>query len=144
MKRQLASIFAGVAAIAIAVAPTPAMAQTPSVNAEAQELLGQMQGLPLFDGVNFTATQVQQFIPILARTSASIDDLLTDDQQYAFKDALESTGDINAAFAALNLSGQQEAQLQNILYPAAQQIMSLLTSDQITQLQENLMLQMGL
>ena len=144
MKRQLASIFAGVAAMTIAVSPIRAIAQTPTVSQEAQELLEQVQALSVFDGVNFTPAQVQQFIPILERTNSSLDNILTDDQQYAFKEALETTGNIDVALASLNLSPQQETQLQNLLYPAAQQMILLLTPEQVTQLQQNLMLQLGL
>lgn len=96
-----------------------------------QALLDTVTTLPVMDGINLSAEQYSQLYAVVDTTREQIASVISIDQQTQFQTTLDrSGGDFDAAVKAMNLSDQQESQLNFIVQVFGFQASSILTPEQ--------------
>ncbi|WP_159790603.1 hypothetical protein [Sodalinema gerasimenkoae] len=134
----MAAGFLGFAGAAIAQPPQPVshkQAQPP----DPQTLFAQAQRLPIFTGVDMTEQQLVVLRPIFEQTHARINRVLSPEQQQKFHQALIEEGrPFQESVDLMDLTSQQEAQLDNILKMTGLQVAPILTPEQREQIQVNI------
>ena len=108
---KIMPFLAGVLALTVVAAPLAVKAD----NQSNQSSLKQAQDKPGFAGVELTQTQKDQMEQIRRDTRAQIEQLLTPQQREQFKTAMQNRQGGRAAFAAMNLSPEQQTKMQTII-----------------------------
>ncbi len=122
-----------------AIASVPSFAQVKQVHEiDTPTLLAQMTSLPVFADVNITPQQEAMLRPIFEQTRARLDRILSVEQQNSFHQAIVDGRSLEQAVAAMELSPEQEAQLDGVLQMTGLQVAPILTPQQREQLEANL------
>lgn len=104
--------------------------------AQAQETGNQFPKLQRLEQLNLTAEQEAQLAQIRQATQAQLEDLLTAEQQEAFKSKMSEGATFREAIAAADLSEDQRTQLRDTFRSARRAASELLTTEQRQQARE--------
>ncbi|TAF57506.1 MAG: hypothetical protein EAZ61_01180 [Oscillatoriales cyanobacterium] len=139
---SLAAVIALSSSIAILpaaiAAPSPAASSFSLKNSGAeapglgtQALLDTVTALPVMEGIDLSTEQYTQLYSVVDATRAQVVTVISIEQQTQFQTTLDrSGGDFEAAVKAMNLSDQQESQLEFIVQVFGFQAAAILTPEQ--------------
>lgn len=138
MKTKTLSLIAGVFALTLTAVPFAAKANT-TLNAPLQ--LAQATSTHhhrgrFFEQLGLSDPQKSQIKEIRSSTREQIKQIITPDQEQAFKTAIQNHQGFKAARQAMNLTDDQKSELKQIRQSSRDQIKAVLTPDQQTKLQE--------
>lgn len=139
-------VLAGIAGITLAVVPTAGHAQSTSETLAQRQLAQRQQGQrqqpqglpPIFDSIDLTPEQTTAIEDIMASSRQEVMGVFSQEQIQARQQTMAAGGTPEEAMAAMNLSQEQTAQLQDIRSQRAEKIMEILTEEQQVQLQDAL------
>jgi periplasmic protein CpxP/Spy len=138
MKLKNFSLIVG--AIAISLTATPFAVKAETTNQIAQTPRQAPAQAPANDPIQLTPPQVAKIDQIRAQTRAQIEAILTPKQLETLKTALGNRQGVNSAFAAMNLSADQQNRMRQVIQTSQQQIANVLTpaqKERLRQLQQN-------
>ncbi|MBO3463781.1 Spy/CpxP family protein refolding chaperone [Aetokthonos hydrillicola Thurmond2011] len=138
MKIKTLSLIAGVFALTLTAAPFAAKANT-TLNAPlqlAQATSPHHHRGRFFEQLGLSDAQKAQIKQIHQQTREQSKQVITPDQEQAFKTAMQNRQGFKAARQAMNLTEDQKSQLKQIWQSSREQINAVLTPDQQTKLQE--------
>jgi periplasmic protein CpxP/Spy len=95
---------------------------------------------PANDPLQLTPPQIAQIDKIRAQTRADIEAILTPKQMETLKTSLQNRQGVNAAFAAMNLTQDQQKRMREAIESSQQKIANVLTpaqKERLIQLQQN-------
>ena len=137
MKIKTLSLIAGVFAISLTAIPLAAKAnttrQTPLQIAQTSPHHGRGG---LFSRLGLTDQQKADIKQIRQQTRSQRQNIITSEQEQAFKTAMQNHQGFKAAIQAMNLSDQQKSDLKQLMQSNREQIKAVLTPEQQTQLEQ--------
>ncbi len=89
-----------------------------------------------FASLGLSDSQLAQIKQIRASTRAQRQQIITPEQQQAFKTAIQNHQGFKAAIQAMNLTDQQKSDLKQVMESEKDQIKAVLTPEQQTQLEQ--------
>ena len=137
MKIKTLSLIAGVFAISLTAVPLAAKANTTITTPLqiAQTSPNHGRG-GLFARLGLTDQQKADIKQIRQQTSSQRQNIITPEQEQAFKTAIQNHQGFKAAIQAMNLSDQQKSDLKQLMQSSREQIKAVLTPEQQTQLEQ--------
>jgi Spy/CpxP family protein refolding chaperone len=138
MKFNLKSLwFGGVAAIALSLTPSLALAQSATDTPNSAPALENLHGLgQLRQQLNLTPDQEAQLRQIGQSAYSQLQTFITPTQLQQFRTAHQQGKTIREAIAAMNLSSQQQDQLRSLFQSTREQMANVLTDTQRQQARE--------
>jgi len=137
MKNKTLSLIVGAFALALTATPFAARAnttlQTPLRVAQTQTHHARGK---IWASLGLSDSQKAQIKQIRASTRAQRQQIITPEQQQAFKTAIQNHQGFKAAIQALNLTDQQKSDLKQLKESERDQIKAVLTPDQQAQLEQ--------
>jgi len=133
MKLKVLPLLAGIAAIAIVVAPMTSLAESPTIVAQQN---AQPKKNPLTDLLGLSTEQEQKLADIQQDTAKKLGGVVTPAQQQRYITARKQGKDRQEAVAAMQLTADQQSQITAILQAAQTQSLSVFTPDQLKKLQD--------
>jgi len=137
MKIKTLSLIVGALALALTTTPFAAKAnttlQTPLRVAQTQTHHGRGK---FWASLGLSDSQKAQIKQIRASTRAQRQQIITNEQEQAFKTAIQNHQGFKAARQAMNLTDRQKSDLKQLKESERDQIKAVLTPDQQTQLEQ--------
>ncbi len=137
MKIKTLSLIAGAFAVALTAIPFAAKANTnlhtPLQIAQTLPHSGRRE---FFKSLGLSDSQKAQLKQIRQATHEQIQQIITPEQQQAFKTAMQNHQGFKAARQAMNLTPQQQSDLKALRISSREQMKAVLTPDQQTQLEQ--------
>ena len=133
MNRKLLSLVLGMAAIAIVGAPKIALAESPVIVAQ-QNPQGNTNSLANL--LNLSDEQKARLQSIQQETAKKLGRVVTPAQQQRYLTALNNGKSRQEALAAMQLSADQQSQINRIVKSAQQQSFGVFTPEQIEKLKK--------
>lgn len=99
---------------------------------------------PMLSGIELTAQQKIQLADLGSSAVAQLDKIITADQQTQFRKALADNKGFGEALAAMNITADQQNQMQGVFSSAQKQLISSLTPAQRMKVLENMRMMMQL
>ncbi|MFH7028308.1 MAG: Spy/CpxP family protein refolding chaperone [Heteroscytonema crispum UTEX LB 1556] len=142
MKLKNFSLLVGAIALSLTTTPFAVKAETniKALNQIAQTSKPDPAQPPANDPLQLTPPQIAQIDQIRAQTRADIEAILTPKQMETLKTALQNRQGVNDAFAAMNLTSDQQRRMREAIESSQQKITNVLTPAQkqrLMQLQQN-------
>lgn len=129
---KLMPMLAGAIALTLTSAPLVAKANSPS-----GVTVAQAQKPEKWQNLNLTPEQKTRMAEIQSQTRSQIEAVLTPQQREQLNAAMQESGQKRrGAFANLNLTAEQQAQMRQIKQSAKSQMRAVLTPEQQQQLQQ--------
>ncbi len=120
--------LAAIAATAISLTPTAAKAQLPLVT----------EIFPFLSGIELTSQQKIQLADLGSQALSQFEQIVTADQRTQFRTALGQGKSLAEALTVMNITPQQQTQLQGAFRTATQQLISTLTPAQRQKILQNM------
>lgn len=140
MKLKLKSVVSVVLAVAqssaIAAMAATAITLTP-VAAKAQTVNPLTEIFPVLSGVDLTTQQKIQLAELASNFQTEMGKIVTSDQQNQFRTALGQGKGFGEALAAMNITPDQQKQLQGVFVSIRTQLVSTFTPTQRQKIMEN-------
>jgi len=132
--RGLAS-FGAIAAMstaAIVMTPVVVKAQSP-----ADSISALTQLFPVLSGVELTAQQKIQMAELATDTQSQLEQIVTPDQREKFRATLASGKGFGEAFAAMNITPDQQSKVQSLMLSTRTKLVSTFTQEQRQKILDN-------
>ncbi|HEY9726928.1 MAG TPA: hypothetical protein V6D50_10820 [Chroococcales cyanobacterium] len=132
--RGLAS-FGAIAAMstaAIVMTPVVVKAQSP-----ADSISALTQLFPVLSGVELTAQQKIQMAELATDTQSQLEQIVTPDQRDKFRATLASGKGFGEAFAAMNITPDQQSKVQSLMLSTRTKLVSTFTQEQRQKILDN-------
>jgi Spy/CpxP family protein refolding chaperone len=132
--KTLAS-FGAIAAMstaAIVMTPVVVKAQSPTASFSALTQL-----FPILSGVELTAQQKIQIAELATDTQSQLEQIVTPDQRDKFRATLSSGKGFDEAFAAMNITPDQQSKVQSLMLSTRTKLVSTFTQEQRQKILEN-------
>lgn len=140
MKLKLKSVVAGVLAVAqssaVAAIAATTITLTP-VAAKAQTVNPLTEIFPVLSGVDLTTQQKIQLADLASSFQTEMGKIVTSDQQNQFRTVLGQGKGFGEALAAMNITPDQQKQLQGVFVSIRTQLVSTFTPVQRQKILEN-------
>lgn len=141
MKIKLKSVLAGILALAqssaIAAIAVTAITLTP-VAAKAQSVSPITEIFPVLTGVDLTAAQKIQLAELGSSVQTEIGKIVSPEQRKQFQTALGQGKGFTEALAAMNITPDQQKQMQGVFVSVRTQLVSTFTPAQRQKILENM------
>lgn len=141
MKIKLKSVLAGILALAqssaIAAIAATAITLTP-VAAKAQSVSPITEIFPVLTGVDLTAAQKIQLAELGSSVQTEIGKIVSPEQRKQFQTALGQGKGFTEALAAMNITPDQQKQMQGVFVSVRTQLVSTFTPAQRQKILENM------
>jgi hypothetical protein len=141
MKLKLKSVIAGVLTFAqsstIAAIAATTIVLTP-IAVKAQSVGPITEIFPVLSGVDLTTQQKIQLAEIASNVQTEIGKIVTSDQQKQFRAALGQGKGFPEALAAMNVTPEQQKQLQGVFVSVRTQLVSTFTQAQRQKILDNM------
>ena len=137
LKSVLTRVLASAQSTAIAAIAATAIAMTP-IAAKAQSIGPLTEIFPVLSGVDLTTQQKIQLAEIASNVQTDIGKIVTPEQQNQFRTALGQGKGFPEALAAMNVTPDQQKQLQGVFVAVRTQIVSTFTQVQRQKILDNM------
>ncbi|HEY9603089.1 MAG TPA: hypothetical protein V6C85_15855 [Allocoleopsis sp.] len=129
------SAIAAMSTAAMVMTPVIVKAQSPSDAASSFSAVTQL--FPILSGVELTAQQKIQLAELATDAQSQLEQIVTPDQRDKFRSTLASGKGFGEAFAAMNITPDQQSKVQNLMLSTRSKLVSTFTQEQRQKILEN-------